>query len=346
MKKIWLMLLMICSVCAFSACSDDDDDKKGDEEKVCPVTEIVVPETAEAEGTVTITGKGFATTAKIALQKEEEQPMEVEARITSTEVTFKVPAKFMGDYNVILTQDGVWKIGTINITAAARGLRVKKIIANNQDEHVFQFTYDDQNRISNITRIPNQIENYAWSFDFTYEENRINVSATYNDPDGAEKGNFSFNLSDGKIISTLDEEGTESPWEYNENNYLTCGGYEECDFTWENNNLTELYSNYAYTRGKAIFDNSELKNNSSIDIVPIMYNYFAYVLDNDEHDILAYMLGICGNRSINLPTEMTDNSGDMQTINYTMNSEHSEYISEASINTTEEGTYSIKFIYE
>ena len=49
MKKIWCMLLMICSVCAFSACSDDDDKQKdiagGDKE--CPVTEIKMPDSSE-----------------------------------------------------------------------------------------------------------------------------------------------------------------------------------------------------------------------------------------------------------------------------------------------------------
>ncbi len=79
MKKIWCMLLMICSVCAFSACSDDDDKQKdiagGDKE--CPVTEIKVPDSAETGETVTITGKGFVTTAKLTLQNENKENLEL-----------------------------------------------------------------------------------------------------------------------------------------------------------------------------------------------------------------------------------------------------------------------------
>lgn len=339
------MLLMICSVCAFSACSDDDDEKKeGEQEKVCPVKNIEVPATAEAEGMVTITGNGFATTAKLALQKEEETPMEVEADITSDEVTFKVPANFLGEYDVILTQDGEWNIGTITITPAARGLRVKQVIATSWSEYAFTFTYDEQNRVSNITQITDGMSDYAWSYDFAYEENCIDVAVTYNDPNGADKGNFSFKLSDGRIVGTLDEDGDESLWEYDENNYLSAGGYEECEFTWENNNLTRLYSGYSFVGGTAVYGDSK-SNNAPIDIVPLMYNYFSQVLENDMHDILAYMLDICGNHSANLPTEMTDDAGEMKTINYEWDAEHPEYMSKASM-PTDWDPYSIEIIYE
>ncbi len=344
------MLLMICSVCAFSACSDDDDEKKeGEQEKVCPVENIMVPPTAEAEGMVTITGKGFATTAKLALQKEEGTPMEVEADITSDEVTFKVPANFLGEYNVILTQDGEWNIGTITITPVARGLRVKQIIANDWSENVFTFAYDEQNRVSNITYITDGAKDYARSYDFTYEEDRIVVSANWADPDEPTKKTFSFEMSEGKVINTIDEDGDSSEWKYNDENYLVSGGYQECNFTWTANNLTELAENYdTYMIGNAVFGDSELKNNIiPVDIVPIMYNYYGYVLGRSyEYDILAYMLGICGSRSANLPTEMTDDSGEMLTINYEWDAEYPEYMSKASVVNEYGDIYSIEIIYE
>ena len=30
MKNIWIMLLMVCSACAFTACSDNDDERCSD----------------------------------------------------------------------------------------------------------------------------------------------------------------------------------------------------------------------------------------------------------------------------------------------------------------------------
>lgn len=135
MKKIWCMLLMICSVCAFSACSDDDDKQKdiagGDKE--CPVTEIKMPDSAETGETVTITGKGFVTTAKLTLQNENKENLELGATFTTTEGTFTIPVNFeAGKYKVVLTQaGGKWVIGSIEIIVLKRELRVKQIVTNN-----------------------------------------------------------------------------------------------------------------------------------------------------------------------------------------------------------------------
>lgn len=350
MKKIWLMLLVICSVCAFSACSDDDEKKE--EEKVCPVTNIVVPETAEVGETITITGEGFDTTAKFKLQNEAEEKVDMEtAFVSDKEVSCVIPVVEAGEYKVILSQDSEdWDIEkTIEISVPERKLRVKKITATTYNENVFNFTYDEENRVSNITQIPNGQEAYASSYDFTYEENRIVVSANYADSDEPTKKTFIFEMSNGKVINTIDEEGDSSEWVYNDNNYLVSGGYQECKFTWnEENNLTQFAENYdTYMTGNAVFGNPELKNNIiPVDILPIMYNTYGYILGGAyDYDILAYMLGICGNRSANLPTEMTDDSGNMQTIHYTMDTEHPEYVLEASIE-TEWDPYSIKIVYE
>ena len=43
MKKIRIMMLMICSICAFTACSDDDDPTPQN-----PVSNVRIPATAES----------------------------------------------------------------------------------------------------------------------------------------------------------------------------------------------------------------------------------------------------------------------------------------------------------
>ncbi|MDE5610455.1 MAG: hypothetical protein K2I90_00355, partial [Odoribacter sp.] len=308
---------------------------------VCPVKEISMLDTVEAEGTVTITGKGFASTAKLALQEGEETPMEIEADVTADEMTFKVPASFLGDYKVILIQDGEWNIGTITVIPAARELRVKQIIANDGYSAItYQFTYDEQNRISNITSI--QEEEAPMSYDFSYEENRIVVSGSKN---------YSYELTDGKVTTTIDEDSDKEQWEYTDN-YFAEGAYGEFLCTWNDaNNLATLYSEYAYWDANAVFGNLELKNNAGVvDMLPVIYSCSGYYWY--DYDLIAFMLGVCGNRSTNLPTEITNvaTEDELHGITYTMDSENPDYFSEAkwSYKNWEDETVniSIKVIYE
>ena len=56
------MLLMVCSACAFTACSDNDDEPTP---PVAPTATL--PETCTAGEEVTVTGKDFVTAAKLIL---------------------------------------------------------------------------------------------------------------------------------------------------------------------------------------------------------------------------------------------------------------------------------------
>ncbi|MDE7373873.1 MAG: IPT/TIG domain-containing protein [Odoribacter sp.] len=404
MKKIWLMLLVICSVCAFSACSDDDDKKEEEKEcpvtnvsitpdtagvgeaititgegfdatakfalqngagenepmeatvnsdkevaciipavntgkykvmltqdgeweigtieviPVCPVKEISMLDTVEAEGTVTITGKGFASTAKLALQEGEETPMEIEADVTADEMTFKVPASFLGDYKVILIQNGEWNIGTITIIPAARELRVKQIIA---DYKTYDFTYDSKNRISSISLYPSEAPEEAMTFEIEYASDElINVTGF---------ATFNLSLQNGRIAESKDVEGDDYTWKYDEEGYLTEGGFYECEYVYSDNNLTQLTGEYLGLDMTFTYNNPEYKNNLYlIDLIFILKNMVNYELFDEDYyfDMIPHMLGICGKRSENLPSQIDDQEGVARAVDYKYSDTYKDYVSE------------------
>ena len=83
------MLLMVCSACAFTACSDNDD------EPTPPVATATLPETFTAGEEVTVNGKDFVTAAKLILKNSADatKTLDIEgAAFTATSVTFTVPA--------------------------------------------------------------------------------------------------------------------------------------------------------------------------------------------------------------------------------------------------------------
>ena len=75
---------MVCSACAFTACSDNDDEP----------TPPVAP-TATLPETFTVNGKDFVTAAKLILKNSADatKTLDIEgAAFTATSVTFTVPA--------------------------------------------------------------------------------------------------------------------------------------------------------------------------------------------------------------------------------------------------------------
>ena len=80
------MLLMVCSACAFTACSDNDDEPTP---PVAPTATL--PETFTAGEEVTVNGKDFVTAAKNSADATKTLDIEG-AAFTATSVTFTVPA--------------------------------------------------------------------------------------------------------------------------------------------------------------------------------------------------------------------------------------------------------------
>ncbi len=118
MKKIWLMLLMVCAVCVFSACSDDDDEGPASQN---PVTDVSVPATAEIGSEITVTGTGFATNAKLYFKNSVDEKTDVtKADFTASGATLTIPMSLTaGEYRLYLVQNGEWELGKITLTAAS-----------------------------------------------------------------------------------------------------------------------------------------------------------------------------------------------------------------------------------
>lgn len=119
MKKLYYLMLMVCTVFAFTACSDDDDDGNGDNPPQNPVTEYSVPVQGEIGGSVTIKGKGYTAESKIFLK---DTKTEVEATVTArtaVDLVFTVPGTLTaGNYTVVLNQaGGKWDLGSIALVA-------------------------------------------------------------------------------------------------------------------------------------------------------------------------------------------------------------------------------------
>ncbi len=116
MKKIWIMMLAICSICAFTACSDDDDNSVPQN----PASNVRVPATAEIGTEIIVTGTGFSSTAQFVFKGTESSAEVTQQTIVSTGVTMTVPMSLTpGQYTLVLKQDGEWELGTIELTAAA-----------------------------------------------------------------------------------------------------------------------------------------------------------------------------------------------------------------------------------
>lgn len=114
MKKVYYMLLMICTICAFSACSDDDK-----ETPQSPITNPVVPQTAAVGEEITISGIGFTTNSKLFLKGSDAQMTALPVKSASeTGIVVTVPGTLAaGTYKVIIQQGGDWELGTIAITS-------------------------------------------------------------------------------------------------------------------------------------------------------------------------------------------------------------------------------------
>ena len=114
MKKLISMMLMLCAIVTFSACSSDDDGPTN------PVTNPVVPTSAKIGAEVTVQGSGFATGQTLLLQPAEGEAVNVNARMSTNGATVTVPYTMtVGKVSVVLKNgNDIWTLGSINLLAA------------------------------------------------------------------------------------------------------------------------------------------------------------------------------------------------------------------------------------
>lgn len=114
MKKVISMMLMLCAIITFSACSSDDDGPSN------PVTNAVVPASAKIGSEVTIQGTGFAAGQSIWLQAEGAEAINANATMAASGATFTIPYSLNeGKVNVILKVDNnSFALGSMTLLAA------------------------------------------------------------------------------------------------------------------------------------------------------------------------------------------------------------------------------------
>lgn len=114
MKKLISMMLMLCAIITFSACSSDDDGPSN------PVSNQVVPSSAKIGSEVTVLGNGFASGQTIYLQPEQGAEVNANAKMTSNGATFTIPYTMTpGKVNVVLkVANDSFTLGSMNLLAA------------------------------------------------------------------------------------------------------------------------------------------------------------------------------------------------------------------------------------
>ena len=113
MKHIYSILLILCCICASTACSENDTEKGPAK---LPVTDIKIPATVKPGEALTIQGKGFTKESRVLLQSVKPLPMEQTA-VNNSNLTISIPEDFeTGVYFIFLQQTiHVWEIGRINV---------------------------------------------------------------------------------------------------------------------------------------------------------------------------------------------------------------------------------------
>lgn len=114
MKKLISMMLMLCAIITFSACSSDDDGPSN------PVSNQVVPSSAKIGSEVTVQGNSFASGQTIYLQPEQGAEVNANAKMTSNGATFTIPYTMTpGKVNVVLkVANDSFTLGSMNLLAA------------------------------------------------------------------------------------------------------------------------------------------------------------------------------------------------------------------------------------
>ncbi len=397
MKNIWIMLLLVCGVCAFTACNDDektkepelsdlvtdikmpekfmlvgadmeitgkgfepsvaklfleDGEKKRTEVKdaeftttgvyfktpetagtysvilsqderemvlgeirvVEPVANLVMPLASVKLGEkVTVKATGLRTTAKIVLEDVENNPVDVEATITSSEVTFNAPSK-AGYYTVILSEDGnddVLGYFSVITKRVSKITQVMKALPMEGDEeepysetYSFAFQYADglMKSIDFFT-----YEEGTCSFDYS-EENKITVLS------GGEEY-ATYTLKNGLVVKhSYDEE--DYLWGYDAKGYLTSAGGFSFEIEDATGNLVDVAAAFQFEYGE--------DENGYSNVNPLGYLLYPLGIYQGNDMLMPYFLDKCGKHASKLPVKFSSDAYGIvgEEFIYTWDNEH------------------------
>lgn len=328
------MLVMICSVCAFTACSDDDDDNEnngggGTVTPVCPVTNVSIDKaTAQIGDQVVLSGNGFATTAKLYLKKTEEIALQGIA-ITSdgSAVTFYVPEVEEGVYNIVLEQEGKWTLDpTLTVEKKEVVKKLASLKVNLFEPLNFTLNYTD-GKLTSVTQTVEGQDPYDY-FTMTYGHDSVYITMNTTGTRPRSQGYIVYEGNQAKACNTYE-------WNYN-NGYLTTAATgtmipSNFTYTYEAGNLTKWGSTYMNTPTEFGFKyEGNCPAIKGIDVAALCGIIFS---GNYSNAILAaHFLEICGNISAQLPSAIT---GTKTEITFDEHDQPSETKTDATSNITD-----------
>ena len=295
-----------------------------------------------------INGEGFtAEEFKLVLQEanSDNEPIAVtDAIFTETGVSFIAPNDLVknASYNIILVYaNKKWPLGVV--TAIKQNKRINKITysyVNEEDEYdgkeEWTFQYDANNRISEIVT---DSEEETTTYKIEYADSKITVSFGDN--------KYIYTLDSKRVVKSMtempsEEEGiikTTYTWEYTANQLSSISDEEDPGYTipfdYENGNLTSIL----YTQLLEFSDPELINRSGNIDLVACIYQFLLLAFE-DKDQFIPFLLGNCGNYSVNLPTNTSEDYGNAE-IMY----EGEDYITSISANLGEE-TRTLIFKYE
>lgn len=329
MRKIWFILLMMCTVGAMSACSDDDDgDNNGGQS---PVSNVYLPAEGQLGQEIEIVGDGFASTAEFLLKdaagKETSVPV---VKVATDKVTLTVPENLEpGKYTLILKQAGEWTLGTLDIVKGK--LKVTRLASFTKTveyagmvmDEVFRLTYDAQNRLKGLSTTVDNGEGgtETKSISFEYADKEIKATGNFFDEYYPE---FTLTLDDNGRVDGCTISDIVSTWKYTTDGYLDKIVITDQEYSHEfvNGNLVSVETpKFGGMMGQeCAFKYGNDNNSEVIDVVNFILSVFGYSNGVQDPQFYAYLLGKAGEVSSKVPSTITY-FGEDGTIAYEWNEE-------------------------
>lgn len=351
MKKLLFLGWLLAA--ALTAC---DKDNGQDGAGPCPVIDIELPQSSaqapiEPGSTVEIRGYGFEADCEIWFFEETRTAASagVQAEIlevSASALRFTAP-DLCGPQSIELRQDGgAWSIGTLVFPeeeeqpAEILPRRISHIKVTYPDDLSFvqQFAYDEQGRITSITKTDQQ---YAYPgttaqdevTEISYENDRIVIT----EPSGAQS---ILTLADGRAttitgVAANNHYPDDYTFTYDANGYIATSTWIENPektysaksiYTVVNGCMTQVReaedSEEWYGGNASYTNNPERPNNLNIDL----YGISDFITSTDLDRI--YLVGAGGNRLKKLPSTVDYGENGIDTYRYTM---EGEYISKIEI---------------
>ncbi len=289
-----------------------------------PIIGLSFPTEAYIGKELVLAGNNFDANCKIYVQKEGETTMtEIPVADRSNGLVCTVPATVAeGTYNLVLAQSGAeWVLGEITMETYRR---LKSLVVEMDysafdmgiQEIPYYLTYNDQEQVEKVCL---DEEGTMALYSFAYSNDEISAESEDYYP-------FTFKVADDLVVKHIDG-SREYDWTYNDNKLTevkrTTGTKPYYSLEWNDNNVVNIDDTmFAYDKEKKV------KGIDLAKCIPFLLTQGA-----DLEIFYAELLGLCGTKSTNLPTEITTYIDDENTFTQPLNCEVDEkgYVTKVSM---------------